>query len=184
MYRTFAWRRYRPFMSEVVLHMAVSLDGYVEGPDRDLGWLIEDPGLDFEPFLRKVEIMLMGRRTYETALDLGWPYEGMNALVFSRDPSFEVADERVEAYTKGVERWLEEERPLLEGDAWVVGGAPLVRAFMDVDAVDRMYLGIHPIVLGGGVPLFEQGTPKREFHTRAVDSYRGGLVLVEYERVR
>lgn len=171
-------------MSEVVLHMAVSLDGYVEGPNRDLGWLIEDHGVDFEPFLRKVEVMLMGRRTYETMLELGWPYEGIKALVFSRDHSFRVADERVVAYTKGVDRWLEEERPLLEGDAWVMGGAPLVRAFMEADAVDRMTLGFHPIVLGGGVPLFEQGTPRREFQTRAVDSYRGGLVLVECERVR
>jgi dihydrofolate reductase len=171
-------------MSEVVLHMAVSLDGYVEGPDRDLGWLIEDPELDWEPFIRKVGVILMGRRTYETALELGWPYEGMKSLVFSRDPSFQTSDERVPAYTKGVGRWLEEERPLLEGDAWVVGGAPLVRAFMDADAVDRMYLGIHPVVLGGGVPLFEQGTPRREFQTRAVDSYGRGLVLVEYERVR
>jgi dihydrofolate reductase len=69
-------------------------------------------------------------------------------------------------------------------DIWLLGGGELARAFLRDDLVDGMYLGIAPVLLGEGIPLFLSGFPQREFALTENKSYSRGWVTLKYERKR
>jgi dihydrofolate reductase len=65
-----------------------------------------------------------------------------------------------------------------------MGGGELARSFLEEDLVDELWLGIVPVLLGQGIPLFPAGFPQRNFKLTACDSMSRGLVSVKYTRVR
>jgi dihydrofolate reductase len=67
-------------------------------------------------------------------------------------------------------------------DIWLMGGGELARDFLRDDLVDRMELGIMPILLGDGIPLFPQGFPERRLELRNAQSYPSGIVMLRYAR--
>jgi dihydrofolate reductase len=67
-------------------------------------------------------------------------------------------------------------------DIWLMGGGELARDFLKADLVDELYLGIVPVLLGSGIPLFPSGFPQREFELLENKTYSKGLVSLHYER--
>lgn len=65
-----------------------------------------------------------------------------------------------------------------------MGGGELAREFLKADEVDELYLGIVPVLLGEGVPLFPSGFPQRDFTLGECKSYSKGLVSLTYKRKR
>jgi len=65
-----------------------------------------------------------------------------------------------------------------------MGGGELARAFLDADLIDRLHLGIVPVLLGEGIPLFPSGFPRRDFTLLENKSYSRGLISLKYERSR
>ena len=65
-----------------------------------------------------------------------------------------------------------------------MGGGELARAFLNADLVDRLYLGVVPVLLGEGIPLFPSGFPQRDFTLLENKSYSKGLITLKYERSR
>jgi dihydrofolate reductase len=81
-------------------------------------------------------------------------------------------------------RFLEELRKKKGKDIWLIGGGELTREFLKEDLVDELYLGIVPVLIGEGIPLFAAGFPQREFTLTESNTYSGGLIALKYERVR
>ena len=69
-------------------------------------------------------------------------------------------------------------------DIWLIGGGELTREFLKEDLVDELYLGIVPVLIGEGTPLFAAGFPQRGFTLTESKTYSGGLIARKYERVR
>ena len=79
------------------VNMAVSVDGFIAGPNGELDWLNEQPppdpnvdGNDFEDFLKSVDCMVMGSATFKVVVGFGkdvWPYGQLPIKVWTRDPS-------------------------------------------------------------------------------------------------
>jgi dihydrofolate reductase len=67
-------------------------------------------------------------------------------------------------------------------DIWLMGGGELAREFLMEDLVDRMDLGIMPVLLGEGIPLFPQGFPQRNFVLEEFKTYKSGIVKATYAR--
>jgi dihydrofolate reductase len=65
---------------------------------------------------------------------------------------------------------------------WLMGGGELAREFLKVDLVDELYLGVVPVLLGEGLPLFPSGFPQRNFSLVENKSYSKGLITLRYER--
>jgi dihydrofolate reductase len=65
-----------------------------------------------------------------------------------------------------------------------MGGGELARAFLKADLVDRLYLGIVPVLLGEGIPLFPSGFPQRNFTLLENKTYSRGLIALTYKRSR
>ena len=65
-----------------------------------------------------------------------------------------------------------------------MGGGELVRAFLKADLVDELYLGIVPVLIGKGIPLFPSGFPERQFSVIENKTYSKGLIALKYQRRR
>jgi len=65
-----------------------------------------------------------------------------------------------------------------------MGGGELARSFLEEDLVDELYLGIVPVLIGEGLPLFPSGFPQREFSLLENKTYSKGLIALRYARTR
>lgn len=187
------------FARRLFVHMLVSLDGFIEGPEREMDWFADgDPqfGQYTEEMLDSVGVALYGRRSYElmasywpaAEVNAGSPQERefarkMNALpkvVLSR-----TLERATWANTRVVRDGVEEELKELKRQAgkpivaWA--GAGLVETLTRLRLVDEYRLLVHPVLLGRGTRFFpelESRVPLRLVRTAQVGQ---SLVLLCYE---
>jgi len=136
----------------VVFSAAMSLDGYIAGPGGDIDWITRDPEMDFGALMGRFDTALMGRRTWEFALEQGQgALPGMRNVVVSRTlceadcPGAELCADPVPAVRE------------LKGEPgkaiWLFGGAGLFASLLEADLVDAVELSIIPVLLGSGLRL-------------------------------
>ena len=145
-----------PSTRNVVLFVAVSLDGYIARRDGSVDWLIMDPAIDLGGYCRAFDVILMGRKTLDVALGLGGGPQPMGktaGYVFSRTKPPGKRD-GVEYVNRPPVELIRELRARPGKDIWLMGGGELARDFLKEDLLDRMDLGIMPVLLGEGIPLF------------------------------
>lgn len=165
---------------KVRLFIATSLDGHIAGPGGSLDWLFADDDYGYDAFIADVDTLAMGRKTYEVVKSLGeWPYDGQASWVFTRQER-PPHDSHVNFTSKAPAEWLHGIELLPGKDVWVVGGGELIRDFLDARLVDEMTIAVHPVVLGGGTPLFPPGSPRHKLRLAHVHSYPSGLVSSTY----
>ena len=168
----------------ISVFIARSVDGYIATDDDSLDWLmaagVEGEDYGFDSFLTDVDVVAMGRSTYEFIKDFPeLPYGNRPVHVFTtRDPGprggFEFyARTPVDA----VQHW----RAQGVGHVYLDGGT-LISQFLDAGLVDDMTLTSVPVLLGSGKPLFhriERATPLRLVGSQVFPS---GMVNLRYER--
>jgi dihydrofolate reductase len=185
-------------MRKIVLMMSVSLDGFIEGPDRDIGWHMVDEELHrhFNEEIRQLGALLNGRVTYDLMAGF-WPtadkdpestpsvvefariWRNMPKVVFSRTLK------RAEWHTTIVREVVPEEiRALKEqpGGDLGLGGADLAGAFMRHDLVDEFRVYVHPVLIGRGKPLFPEADALTRLKLVGTRAFGNGVVLLRYER--
>jgi len=155
-------------MTRTQYYVAASIDGYIADSAESLDWLTPFdavPGVTahYEGFLSGVGAIAMGASTYEFLLGLGmdeWPYPDQRTWVFThRDlPRFPGAD--LELTADDVQTVHGRMTDTAAGrNIWLVGGGALVAQFAAVGLLDELWLGVVPVVLGGGVPVLPTRLP-------------------------
>ena len=177
----------------VTLHMVSSLDGCIAREDGDYSWLDSEPDAyaagvaDDSPEVRSVlatiDGYVIGSRTYETALRLGWPY-GEKPVVVVSSRAWSEGRSTVEFYSGDLERLVAEVLAPRFREVWLAGGARLCRDFLRLDLVDRMVLTIAPVVVGKGLRLFGERGPTRRWRLTDVVAFGSGFVEMTYEARR
>ena len=162
------------------IYIAVSLDGYVATPDGGVEWLDAYQSEDFgyDEFFATIDTIVMGRSTYNQVLGFeDWPYSGKRSIVVT---SRELSDAppETEAF-HGTPEELVQRLARENTDVWVMGGAKLIQAFLNLNAISVMELFVMPI-LGGGVRLFEPMTSVRPVGLASAHSYPSGVVKLTY----
>lgn len=166
---------------KVVLFIACSLDGYIAGKDDDISWLFDDGDYGYREFLATIDTVLMGRRTYDLALQMGpFPYADKECYVFSR--SLMGGDEHAEFVNQPVKEFVDMLREQEGKDIWLVGGSELIAGFMMAGLVDEFIVSVHPMILGDGIPLFKPGIPSCPLRLIGTESFSSGLVQMHYLR--
>ena len=169
----------------LALFIATSLDGYIAGPGGDLSWLFHDADYGYTPFYARVDTVLMGRRTYETALSFDpWPYAGRKAVVFSRGGERAVSSPDTVATARSPADVVAELRAREGGTLWLVGGGELAKACFDAALVDDVIVSIHPLLLGGGTPLVAPGTRPTPLTLVGERRFPSGLMQLVYRVTR
>lgn len=165
----------------VHLYIASSLDGYIAGPNESIDWLFTDADYGYTEFMAGIDTIMMGSKSYRLTLSFSdWPYpEGCQSIVFTR--SEQKPDPRFRFTSRSPREEVEELRAQPGGDIWLLGGGELVQSFLAEGLVDTLQLGLHPIVLGGGIPLFPSGTRHTDFRLVSSTPWPSGLVMLNYE---
>jgi dihydrofolate reductase len=138
--------------------VAVSLDGFIAGPDGEYDWIVMDPSIDFDVMYGEFDTAVMGRKTYEILTAQGGHGElpGLAVIVFSRTlgpatyPGVRIVNDdptEVVATLKG--------KP--GRDIWLYGGGDLFRLLLDAGLVDTVEVAVMPVLLGSGIPLLGPG---------------------------
>ena len=188
-------------MRKVILTMSVSLDGFIEGPNREIDWHMVDDELHshFNEWLAAMGAFLSGRVTYELMAGV-WPtadtdpwstgpmvefariWRDMPKIVYST--TLEHADWNTTVVRDVVPGEVMALKAQPGGDL-ALGGADLAAAFMRHDLIDEYRIYVHPIVIGGGKPLFPPSSGV-EVVLGLVETrtFGNGVVLLRYERPR
>jgi dihydrofolate reductase len=187
-------------MSRIVLMCSVSLDGFFEGPDHDLGWHLVDEEVhdEFNEVLAAMSAFLDGRVTYELMAGY-WPtadadpessrpevefsriWREMPKIVYSR--TLDRADWNTTIVREVVPAEVAELKAGADGDL-ALGGADLADTFLRHDLIDEFRLYVHPVLLGEGTPLFRRAEARRELRLVENRPFGNGVVLMRYERAR
>jgi dihydrofolate reductase len=171
----------------VTLHVVSSLDGFIARNDNSVSWL-ESSGDVYargvsedsaEEVINAIDCFVLGSRTYEHALQLGWPYgDTPTVVVTNRD--LPAARKSVEFYSGDLERLVAERLAPRYGHIWLVGGAMLCQSFLRLGLVDEIRLSIAPILLGDGLRLFGNSSPEERWRLCDVVAYKTGFVELVY----
>lgn len=170
---------------KVVLGLGMSIDGHIARPDGSVDFLFMPKDYSMAGFFASIDAVIMGRKTYEVSLKLGGGagFEGAEAYVFSKTlPS---GTRNGMTFLKSSPKALIARLAKRKGkNIWLMGGGELAREFLKADLVDELYLGIVPVLLGDGIPLFPAGFPQLDFELTENKTFSQGLIALKYQRVR
>jgi dihydrofolate reductase len=165
-----------------VYYAAVSLDGFIAGPDDDISWLDPYPAEDvgYAGFIAGISGLVMGRRTYEIVMRLGdWPHGDRPTAVATRRP-LDGAPPAVFAVAGTPREMLAALRARgADGRIWLEGGGDLAGQFLADGAIDEIELGVIPVLLGRGIPLFG-GVARPHLALQWAKALPSGIVHVLY----
>ncbi len=165
-------------MRNVILNLAISLDGFIEGPKGEYDWCLTDQDYGMNSFLNSIDTIIMGRKSYQVMLDnMPEPYPGKKIVVFSNTletvvPNASIAEEDLLSTMRQL-------KAAKGKNIWLYGGAALVQDCMTFGLVDELWLAVHPIILGSGKPLFEGLS--QSLTLISSKSYDSGLVMLKYK---
>ena len=173
----------------VTLHMVSSLDGFIAKKDNSVSWL-DSPGSVYEAgvsiseeeaaiFIKTIDCYVLGSRTYEHALELGWPYGDTPVLVVT-GRELPPARKSVEFYSGDLKTLVDVKLAPRYRNIWLVGGATLCHRFLALGLVDEIRLTIAPVLLGEGLRLFGGSLIEERWNLKNVVAYKNAFVELLY----
>ena len=171
--------------STVTLHMVSSLDGIIAKKDNSVSWMdstdVYERGVtdDGAEVIQSIDCYVLGCRTYEHALQLGWPYDDTPTVVVT-NRELRSTRKSVEFYSGDLKRLVEEILAPRYGNIWLVGGAVLCQSFLRLGLVDEIRLMIAPVTLDDGLRLFGNSGVEKRWHLKNVVAYKNGFVELWY----
>jgi dihydrofolate reductase len=172
-------------VGKVILYIAASLDGYIADEEGGVGWLARYEGDDddygYGALLERVGTAVMGGRTYRQVLGFGpWPYAALTTYVVTRQPLLDPPVPSVHAFQGDIGELVDRIWAESDKDIWLVGGSDLVAQFADKHLIDEYILFVMPLLLGAGIPLFQDLHRHTLLELDRAASYASGVVELRY----
>ena len=169
----------------VIVHIATSADGYIARPDGDLEWLTSRPAPEgfygMNAFMKSVDTMLLGRKTYEVSLSMGAKFDSKDStIVFSRHARPADAPSGVEFVNGAIGPFLSRLREQPGKDIWLMGGGDLIASFLDEQAIDEFVVSVVPVFIGDGIPLIARRHRQVPLDLQSVERFEDGVVQLHY----
>jgi dihydrofolate reductase len=163
-------------MKKVILGVALSLDGFIEGPTGEYDWCPPPSDEEMGTFMNSVDSIFFGRKSFELMGPTAFPdkkcYVFSNSLKTIKGKNVELVSGDVISKVKAIKNGTGK-------NIWLFGGASLTTTFINEGLVDELWLGVVPIVLGAGKPLFENIQQRTYFEL--IDSVtKNGYLSVRY----
>lgn len=176
---------------KILLDLAVTLDGFIEGKHGEIDWCIMEPDMKFTDFLNQIDTILYGRKSYElwgqyvpdpnTSADDKEIWDlihGMEKIVFSKTQTG--TNQEVKFISDNIFEEIDALKHKPGKDIWLYGGASLITTLLNLGVVDEFRLSVHPVILGEGKPLFAE--IKQRVNLKLIESktYASGVVQLIY----
>ena len=189
-------------MRQLTYYVAVSVDGFIAGPDDALdGFLEEGEHLQalaqtypetFPAHFREAlnitaqnqvfDTVLMGRRTYEMGLKFGVsnPYPHLRQYLFSESLTSS-PDQTVELIAQDAIATVQTLKQETGKGIWLCGGATLASSLFEANLIDQIILKINPFLMGQGISLFSAVIPQTNLVLTHSNVYSNGVAVLEYQ---
>lgn len=173
-------------MTKVILYIAVSLDGYIADTNGAIDWLGGHGEMDtdygYGDFIKQIGTIIIGGNTYRqitTELSQQWPYPEQECYILSRR-SYADQNKLHFVQTEPLELLTQLKAAPASGDIWICGGSEIIDYFRQTNVIDEYHISLMPIILGGGIPLFNDG-PTIPLTLLSVETING-VVNLRYAR--
>jgi dihydrofolate reductase len=165
--------------------VAMSLDGYIAGPNGEADWIVMDPEIDFGAIFSRFDTLLMGRKTFTAmqAMNGGsGTMPGVETVVVSR--TLQPADAPDVKIVRDGELAARELKSQPGKDVWLFGGGELFRDLLAAGLVDGVDAAIIPVLLGSGIPFLPAPAPRNTLKLTKHRLYQAsGIMILEYDVV-
>src|SRR5258705_12017867 len=168
-------------MRKVILAVAVSLDGFIEGPNGEYDWCFIDKDYNLNDFFKRVDTIFVGRKTYEMSSEMeGGPagFPKFKEYIFST--TLDKVKEGATLINGDIKTEVEKIKKARGKDIWLFGGAGLTTSLMNLGLVDVLSLAVYPILLGQGKHLFNNIKDRIKLTLVETKTYSSGLVSLTY----
>ena len=170
-------------MRRVLYGGAMSLDGYIAGPNGEYDWIVMDPEIDFAAMAARFDTYLIGRKTFDAMRRMGSDNQstpGIRNIVCSR--TLKPEEFPNVTVTAEAERTVAELRTRPGKDIAVFGGGELFRSLLAAGLVDGVEVSLIPVLLGGGIPFLPPPAGRAVLKLTNQRVYtKTGIVGLEYE---
>ena len=174
---------------KVILFITQTLDGYIANSDGKIDFLWNDKfstgsvvDREYEKLSKRVNTVIMGRHTYKQIVNgmspNDYPYAGYENYVMTTHP---LPDEDNIHFVNGEVAKLVSDLKAKssKGNIWIIGGSNVIAPLVNADLIDIYHIGIVPIILGKGIPLFSDRVVPKELSLESVKKVNE-IVYVEY----
>lgn len=177
-------------MRKLILDLAVTLDGFIEGPNGEIDWCIMDDDMNFDKFLSGIDTIFYGRVSYDAwgnyqpGVDASISEKQLWETVHSKKKfvfSSQTREDKNAIFMNADIGKINEIKNKEGKDIWLYGGASIIHSFINLDLIDIYRISVHPIALGKGKPLFENLQDRLQLKLIETNIFRSGVVQLIYE---
>ena len=166
-------------MRKVILNVAVSLDGFIEGPNGEYDWCFTDGDYGMSEFLANTDAIFFGRKSYELFIaSFSSMWNDKKHYVFSN--TLQSLQTDAVLINGDVETKVLELKKGEGKDIWLFGGASLTTSLLNAGLIDEFLLAIHPVILGKGKALFNGIDQRNWLKLTECKTFENGLVQNRY----
>ncbi|WP_203248514.1 dihydrofolate reductase family protein [Sporosarcina beigongshangi] len=178
---------------KIILDLAVTLDGFIEGKNGEVDWCIMEPDMGFTNFLNQIDTILYGRKSYDlwgrympeakdsdTEKEIWKLVHSKKKYVFSRTQR--ETDNQAIFINENISEEVNKLKNSPGKDIWLYGGASLITTFINLGLVDEFRLSVHPVILGEGKPMFIDIKQRLNLKMVNTRTFFSGVVQLIYHR--
>lgn len=177
-------------MRKVTLGLANSLDNFIARKDGGSDWLHwnNEVAEISARFMKTVDALVMGRKTYEVMLAAGeTSYPGATNYVFTRSAKKAAALRKrvgkkanVQIVSDDAATFVGQLKNTTGKGIVVFGGGELASSLFNADLIDEVVLNVHPVILGSGIPLFPKIERQFNLELFEVKRLKNGCIVLSY----
>jgi len=177
-------RLYSSPVRKIIASLAVTADGFIARKDGSFDFLDRPQprgNYGMAAFVRSIDTVIWGRRTYDQALELGNSVSfgpKIKNYVFTHRPAKPCKD--AEFVTEPVSKFAQRLRAARGKNIWMMGGGGIIGAFLDAGEIDEFSIHVIPVMIGEGIPLISPGRRTVPLKLISTKRFSDGVVHLNY----
>jgi dihydrofolate reductase len=170
---------------KMILYVAMSLDGYIAATDDSLDFLsvVQEAGEDYgyADFVKSVDTVIVGRKTYEKVVSMGYDYPHTDKDVYIITRAERPSIGTLRFHTGDLAELVSYLKSRPGKHIYCDGGAEIANQLLKHQLIEEFIISVIPILLGGGVRLFQGGFSEQNLKLLSCQSFSKGLAQLHYQ---